>query len=169
MLFSNRLRWLRNRFGYSQAYLADALSISRMAYTQYESGHREPSLETLIQLASIYNVSLDFMLGLSDLSRMPQHNLDEGYLLSQFDRLTEERRRNVFRVLQHELGEQLLSDVSIHPNVSSVRESLPPRQQDDDIVLPPEERSGGDPAAVSQLSAAGVHTSTVPEKQSVVP
>jgi transcriptional regulator with XRE-family HTH domain len=115
MLLSDRLRWLRKRFDYSQASLADALSISRMAYTQYESGHREPSLDTLIQLARIYNVSLDFLLGLSDFFRPPQHTFREGYLLSQLDRLTEERRHKVFHVLQHELGEQILYDASIYP------------------------------------------------------
>ena len=110
MLFSNRLRSLRKRFGYSQAALAESLAISRMAYTQYESGHREPALDTLIQIAQLYHVSLDYLLGLSDLSRLPQLSPQESYLLSQLDRLAEERREHVFQVLQQELGSQILSD-----------------------------------------------------------
>lgn len=111
MLLADRLRWLRKNFGYSQAALADTLSISRMAYTQYESGHREPGLDILVHLARIYHVSLDYLLGVTDLSHLPQLSSRESYLLSQLDRLADDRRQNVFQTLQHELGEQILSDM----------------------------------------------------------
>lgn len=110
LLLTDRLRWFRKRFGYSQAAVAEALSISRMAYTQYESGHREPGLDTLIRLAQLYDVSLDYLLGLSDLSPLPQLSAHESFLLSQLDRLADDRRQAVFHTLQHELGEQILSD-----------------------------------------------------------
>lgn len=110
MLFSSRLKKLRLRFGYSQAFLAEELSISRMAYTQYESGHREPPLEILVHLAQMYQVSLDYLLGMSDLSRLPQLSPQEKLLFSQLDRLAEKRRENVFQSLQQELGYQMLSD-----------------------------------------------------------
>lgn len=110
MLLPDRLKLLRNRFGYSQEALSKTLSISRMAYTQYETGHREPSLKTLIVLAQVYNVSLDYLLGLSDLSHLPVLSSGERFLLSQLDRLADDRRQTVFRTLQHELGEQILSD-----------------------------------------------------------
>ncbi len=113
MLFSNRLRNLRSKYGYSQAALAEGLSISRMAYTQYESGHRQPTLDTVIQLAQLYHVSTDFLLGMSDLSRLPQLSPQESYLISQLDRLAEERRAHVFQVLQRELGHQALSETLI--------------------------------------------------------
>lgn len=112
MVLSDRLRWLRKRFGYSQAALADALSVSRMAYTQYESGHREPGLNTLVCLANLYGVSVDYLLGLSDLSHLPELSVREGFLLSQLDRLADGRKQVVFRVLQHQLGEQILSDAN---------------------------------------------------------
>ena len=113
MLLSDRLKQLRLRFGYSQAFLAEELSISRMAYTQYESGHREPPLEILIHLAQMYQVSLDFLLGISDLSRLPQLFPQESYLFSRLDRLSERGREHVFQALQQELGHQLLSDLLI--------------------------------------------------------
>ena len=113
MLFSNRLRWLRKHFGYSQATLAEKLSLSRMTYTQYESGHREPNLETLLRLAQMYHVSIDFLLGVSNLSHLPELSPQESYLISQLGRLAEERRQHVFQVLQHELGQQVISDTSL--------------------------------------------------------
>ncbi len=121
MLLPDRLKLLRNRFGYSQEALSKTLSISRMAYTQYETGHREPSLKTLIVLAQVYNVSLDYLLGLSDLSHLPVLSSGERFLLSQLDRLADDRRQTVFRTLQHELGEQILSDSIDH------KDSLPGR------------------------------------------
>ena len=124
MLLSDRLRKLRLRFGYSQAFLAEELSISRMAYTQYESGHREPPLEILIHLAQMYQVSLDFLLGMSDLSRPPQLSPQESYLFSQLGRLADERREHVLQSLQQELGHQLLSDSSIS-HESPAKDTVP--------------------------------------------
>ena len=112
MSLAERLRLLRTHFGYSQAALAEKLSVSRMAYTQYESGHREPGLNALIILAEVYNVSIDFLLGISDLSRLPALSSQEKILLSQLDRLADERRQQVFHTLKSKLGEQILSDFS---------------------------------------------------------
>ena len=114
MLFSDRLKQLRLRFGYSQAFLAEELSISRMAYTLYESGHREPPLEILIHLAQMYQVSLDYLLGMSDLSRPPQLSPQESYLFSQLNRLAKKQREHVFQFLQQRLGYQLISDILIY-------------------------------------------------------
>ena len=111
MSLAERLRLLRTHFGYSQAALAEKLSVSRMAYTQYESGHREPGLNALIILAEVYNVSIDFLLGISDLSRLPALSSQEK-ILSQLDRLADERRQQVFHTLKSKLGEQILSDFS---------------------------------------------------------
>ncbi len=112
MNLAERLRLLRTHFGYSQAALAEKLSVSRMAYTQYESGRREPSLATLIILAETYQISVDFLLGISDLTRLPTLSAQEKILLSQLDRLADERRQQVFHTLKSKLGEQILSDYS---------------------------------------------------------
>lgn len=115
MLIPNRLRWLRNRFGYSQATLAEMLSISRMAYTQYENGHREPGIDTLVRLANVYGVSVDFLLGRSNLSHLPPLSPQESFLLSQLDRLADDRRQMIFQTLQHELGEEIVSGILSQP------------------------------------------------------
>ena len=123
MLLSDRLRWLRNRHGYSQAAMAEKLSLSRMAYTQYETGHREPGLDILLHIAQMYNGSLDYLLGVSDLSRLPLFSPQENHLISQLDRLTEDRRQYVFQILQQELGYQMLSDSFITHETPSIRSS----------------------------------------------
>lgn len=54
---------LRKKNNYSQQFIADELGISRQAYSHYETGRREPDFSTLIKLASIFEVSTDYLLG----------------------------------------------------------------------------------------------------------
>ena len=46
--------------------LCAALNISIMTYYRYERGEREPSLSTLVALADLFDVSLDYLVGRSD-------------------------------------------------------------------------------------------------------
>jgi len=62
-MFMERLRLLRKEAGLSQQMMADALGISRQAYSNYEAGNREPSYETALQLADYFNVTTDYLLG----------------------------------------------------------------------------------------------------------
>ena len=45
-MFSKRLRMLRKENGLTAQYMADKLELSLRAYQFYESGEREPSLQT---------------------------------------------------------------------------------------------------------------------------
>lgn len=64
--FALNLKTLRSEAGYSQQKLAELLGVRRSAIANYESGIREPSLDTLIAICKIFEVSTDFILGLSD-------------------------------------------------------------------------------------------------------
>ena len=46
--------------------LCAELGISIMTYYRYERGDREPSLSTLVALADLFGVSLDYLVGRSD-------------------------------------------------------------------------------------------------------
>lgn len=59
----DRLRNLRNEKDLTQQDLADFLGITRPAYTAYESGRRQPDNETLSKLADFFGVSVDYLLG----------------------------------------------------------------------------------------------------------
>ena len=50
----------------TQQQLADQLSIRQNTYSQYESGQRQLPLDALVRLAKLYNVSVDYLLGLTD-------------------------------------------------------------------------------------------------------
>ena len=57
-----RIASLRRDVGMSQAQLANALGISPSAMGMYEQGRREPSIETLVAMAQIFQVSTDYLL-----------------------------------------------------------------------------------------------------------
>jgi len=61
-----RLRDLREDSDMTQEDVARYLHIRQNTYSQYETGKREPSLETLVRLALLYKTSTDYLLGLTD-------------------------------------------------------------------------------------------------------
>lgn len=67
----NRLKELRLLNGKTQAHVAAWLSITQAAYSKYECGRAEPSIETLSILCEKYNVSLNYILGKEETKNPP--------------------------------------------------------------------------------------------------
>ena len=61
-----RLRELRVAAGMNQTEIADILDMQQNQYSRYERGERELPMHLFVKLSSHYNVSLDYMVGLSD-------------------------------------------------------------------------------------------------------
>lgn len=61
-LFANRLKTLRLTNKLQQKELAKKIGISPVMISQYESGKKEPSRETLYKIAEIFNVTVDYLL-----------------------------------------------------------------------------------------------------------
>ncbi len=61
-----RLVELRKEHSFTQQYVADYLKIDRSNYSKYELGKLEPGIEMLIALSRLYNVTVDYILGLVD-------------------------------------------------------------------------------------------------------
>ena len=66
-IFRERLKNERKAAGYTQADMAERLGIKQPSYIRYENGTSEPSLETLCQLADIFDVSVDYLLGRAEM------------------------------------------------------------------------------------------------------
>ncbi|MHA6248065.1 XRE family transcriptional regulator [Pontibacter sp. CAU 1760] len=62
------MRHLRKSAGYTQAQLAEKLDIKRSLVGAYEEGRAEPKLSTLINVARLFDVSLDQLIA-NDLSK----------------------------------------------------------------------------------------------------
>lgn len=52
---------LRNTRQWTQQQVADRLGISRGSYSQYEMDNREPSFAVAMELANLYQVSIDYL------------------------------------------------------------------------------------------------------------
>jgi len=61
-----RLKDLREDSDLKQKELAEYLHIKQNTYSQYENGQRQVPIDVLIKLAKYYNVSTDYILGVSD-------------------------------------------------------------------------------------------------------
>lgn len=63
MKFKYNLRKLREEHNYSQTELGKLLNISNVTISQYESGVRNPDMETLSRIADFFDVSADYLMG----------------------------------------------------------------------------------------------------------
>lgn len=60
---AEKLKTLRLQNGYSQKHVASTLDISVSILSGYETGEKTPSVEKLLKLAALYQVSTDYLLG----------------------------------------------------------------------------------------------------------
>ena len=54
---------IRVRKGLTQAEVASAVGVSSVVYSRYETGSRQPSIDMLVQMADIFGVTVDYLLG----------------------------------------------------------------------------------------------------------
>ena len=66
-IFAKRLKELRTQQKLSQREMAEKLHIKQQSYSRYELATGEPSLATLRDIARFFNVSTDYLVGLSDI------------------------------------------------------------------------------------------------------
>ncbi len=66
-IFCERLNELRKAEKLTQRDMAEKLNIVQPSYIRYENGTAEPSQETLIKIAEIFDVSVDYLLGRKEL------------------------------------------------------------------------------------------------------
>ncbi len=59
---AKNLRKYRKQLNLSQQAVADKLVINRTTYTKYELSQAEPSIELLIKMAALYNVTVNDLL-----------------------------------------------------------------------------------------------------------
>ena len=53
----------RNKYNYTQLELAHKLNLKRQTLSAYETGHTLPNIFVLVNIANIYNISLDELIG----------------------------------------------------------------------------------------------------------
>ena len=90
--FAKNLRQFRKKKGYTQIELAKLINYGYTAIANYESARNEPSLDTLIELARILDVTTDELIGAYPLT-------DEFQILARFKRLSAENQRIISNLI----------------------------------------------------------------------
>lgn len=94
--FGLRLKELRERKKLSQADVAKRLGVTRAAVSGYECNTSSPSVEQLINLALLYNASLDYITGIDKRPHFYLEGLNsyqEETILNMVDLLKQEFQR----------------------------------------------------------------------------
>lgn len=64
--FNENLKEARLKSGLSQKDVAEKIGVAKSTYSLYESGNREPNVNTIKKIADFLKVSADSLLGLED-------------------------------------------------------------------------------------------------------
>ncbi len=71
-----RIRDLREDLDINQTAMAKMLGMSQTGYSKYETGENDVPTSILIKLADIHNVSIDYILGQTNVKRRYKKNTD---------------------------------------------------------------------------------------------
>jgi len=86
-----RIKELRKEKGWTQSDLAKNLELENKMISYYENGKSIPNADTLIRIAEVFDVSIDYLL-IEDVPRLPLERTGNNELLKQMyeiDKLTE--------------------------------------------------------------------------------
>ena len=66
MNYLSRIRNLREDHDYTQTYVASVLNVGQRTYADYELGKTRIPLDSMIKLAKLYNVDMNYSCDLTD-------------------------------------------------------------------------------------------------------
>lgn len=69
-VFHSRLKAARESSGVTQKEVAKILKISQPTYANYEAGRNEPNMETIAMIAKMFDISVDWLFGLTSESHI---------------------------------------------------------------------------------------------------
>lgn len=69
-MLGQRICELRTALGWSQVELAKRLKVAKQTVSNWENDNIQPSIEMLVRLAKLFNVTTDYLLGLEDKPRL---------------------------------------------------------------------------------------------------
>ena len=94
-VIEKRIKSLRERIGYSQIEIAHKLGVNRSLVALWENGYANISLKQIIKLSYIYQVPIDYLLGIIDeIDHYDYHYVDTMDLKGIGFRLKEIRKAN---------------------------------------------------------------------------
>lgn len=80
-MLGHRIYEQRTLHGWSQIQLASRLNITKQTVSNWENGNIQPSIEMLIRLARLFQVSTDYLLGLDELTQLNVDGLPAEFIV----------------------------------------------------------------------------------------
>ncbi len=97
--FGKRLKELRKQKGWTQKQLANQLDIRFSHLNKYESGMHIPPIEKLVQLADIFDVSLDYLVMGLPIEESPIRSDSLFRRFKTLERFNDDDKETVIRVI----------------------------------------------------------------------
>lgn len=106
---AERLTLLREEKEWTKTHVAKQLNLNNLGtYANWEYGTREPDNEMLTKIASLYNVSIDYLLGVTDDRSIHTNNDDTGEsILSHFRLNTADMDSESIEEIEEEINEYM--------------------------------------------------------------
>lgn len=100
-MFGKRLKNLRENAGFTQEQLGKKLNVVKSNISMYENGTRIPNADILEQLSKIFDVSIDYLLGKTDVKKYesPYDDELEKVLFSKAKELNTEEKKAILNVI----------------------------------------------------------------------
>lgn len=95
MNFSDRLKEARKNAGLTQAQLSEKLGITAQSYSQYETGKRNPKMETLQKIAAALNIKLSELVPMSDTLDWAVEKIEENRIIREYSALDAAIKENL--------------------------------------------------------------------------
>lgn len=114
-----KLTEIRKKMGYTQQEVAEIIGIGRATLSNYEKGERTIDIITLHKLCSLYCISIDYLVGMKEVSK-PESNYEEKIelLSSGFSPAALER------IYTDNDFTELINDLVLHPSFTELEELL---------------------------------------------
>jgi transcriptional regulator with XRE-family HTH domain len=94
----NKIIQLRKQHNFSQSELAKKIGASRTIVGNYERNSNTPSIEILLKIAKVFNVSVDYLIGEGKLSSYDKEVLKR---IEDIEQLDQETRKNLFFLIDN--------------------------------------------------------------------
>jgi len=111
----NRIRELRLLKNINQNDIAESLNISQAALSNWERNVNDPDVKHLRKLAQLFDVSIDYILCISDLpvttKQMQDMNIHYA-LLEDYEMLDEEDRKDLHKMASRMMDSKRLRDIA---------------------------------------------------------
>ena len=109
----NRIKQLREEFNITQIQLAKKMNKTQQTISLYEKGTNEPDLDGYILLSKLFNCSVEYVAGKSDVRNPEEVEIDPldlakfGFSLKNYEPLSEKQKEQVRDLLKVVLKDNL--------------------------------------------------------------